>query len=85
MHTEHLRNALLLILWTLSPEMFVISRHALFPGSSRLLFYTLRFLNIPTNTSHNGINQGNVGAEDRGHRKPPRSASKVTRTARVYS
>lgn len=49
------------------------------------LFYTLHLLNALTNTSHNGINQENVGADDLGHRKSSRSASKITRTARVSS
>ena len=43
----------------------------------------LRLLNIPTNTNHNGINQGNVGADDLGHRKTSRIASIVTRSASV--
>jgi hypothetical protein len=46
-------------------------------------FFTLPLLNIPTNTNHGGINRGNVGVDDLGHRKTSHIASIATRTARV--
>jgi hypothetical protein len=45
-----------------------ISPWILFLNSSTVweFFGKLNFLNIPTNTDHKVLNQGNVGAKDRG-------------------
>jgi hypothetical protein len=69
MHLVYLWNMLVLTHWSSSPETSEISWWMLFLSSSRMqgfVLYTLSF-KLPTNKSHKVLlNQGNLGATDRG-------------------